>query len=72
MQINPVMSALNTEPAAQKMVDVSGQVIKKALDAQKAEGQAAVNLIQQAPVPVNQSAEVSPSIVRDGKVDTFV
>jgi hypothetical protein len=71
MQINPVMTALNTEPAAQKATDASAQVLKKALDAQKAEGQAAVNLIEQAPVPVNQTAEIKQPVVRNGKIDTF-
>lgn len=71
MQITPVMSALNNEPAAQKVTDVSTLVVKKALDAQKAEGQAAVNLIQQAASPVNQAVEVKEPVVRNGKVDTF-
>ncbi len=71
MQINPVMTALNTEPPAMKTTDASVQGIKKALDAQKAEGQAAVNLIQQAPVPVNQTSDVNQPVVRNGKVDTF-
>jgi hypothetical protein len=71
MQINPVMTALNNEPPAQKTTDVSTLVMKKALDAQKAEGQAAVNLIDQAPVPVNQTADIAQPVVRNGKVDTF-
>ncbi len=71
MQINPVMTTLNTEPPAMKTSDASVQGIKMALDAQKAEGQAAVNLIQQAPVPVNQTPAVDQPVVRNGKVDTF-
>lgn len=71
MQINPVMTALNTEPAAQKAVDASVAVLKKAINAQEAEGQAAVNLIQQAAPPVNKSAEIQEPVVRNGKVDTY-
>ena len=72
MQINPVMSALNNEPPAQKATDASAQVVRKALDGQKAEGQAAVNLIEHAPTPVNQSEGVKAPVVNNGKVDTFV
>jgi hypothetical protein len=71
MQINPVMSALNTEPPAQKASDASVAVLKKALDSQKAEGQAAVNLIEQAAPPVNRVAEAQEPVVRNGKVDTY-
>lgn len=71
MQINPVMSALHTEPPAQKAVDASVQGIKKALEAQKLEGQAAVNLIEQAATPVPAPAEAGKPVVRDGKVDLY-
>lgn len=71
MQINPVMSALNNEPPAQKAVDASVQGIKKALDAQRLEGQAAVNLIQQAATPVPEAASTREPVVRNGKVDTY-
>jgi hypothetical protein len=71
MQINPVNSALNNEPPMQKALDSSVLVTKKALEAQKDEGQAAVNLIQNAAPQVASTPEVSQPVVKNGKVDTY-
>lgn len=76
MQINPVMMTLNNAPATKGSELAQVQMMREALDVQKAEGEAAVRLIGNTTPPVKEptaSAEAGSqrAPVRNGKVDVY-